>query len=227
MKILLDYREAACYDVLYELSEELNITLEVTNLKAGDIAIIGERGLLIERKSPNDLLSSIRNNRLFEQMVKLLNMRELEGVEVARVALLIHGELFGYPAIERNYYSQIYGMLMEVSFVYGIPVFFATNDSEMGSFLSTVIKREEAGKNDKGIEARWYREAKNLPQKDPRIYLLSSLPFIGNKLAKNLLDHFGSVSNIANASVKELKEVDLIGEKKAKLIYQIFHNEEV
>jgi len=227
MRILLDYREGACYDVLQKLSEELDLALEVTNLKAGDIAIVGEKALLIERKSPNDLLSSIRNNRLFEQMVKLLNTRELDGTEVARVALLIHGELFGYPAIERNYYSQIYGMLMEVSFVYGIPVFFATNDSEMGNFLSTVIKREEAGKNDKGIEARWYREAKNLPQKDPRIYLLSSLPFVGNKLAKNLLDHFGSVSSIANASVKELEEVKLIGEKKAKLIYQIFHNEEI
>jgi len=53
------------------------------------------------------------------------------------------------------------------------------------------------------------------------------LPFVGNKLAKNLLDHFGSVSSIANASVKELEEVKLIGEKKAKLIYQIFHNEEI
>jgi len=150
MRILLDYREGACYDVLQKLSEELDLALEVTNLKAGDIAIVGEKALLIERKSPNDLLSSIRNNRLFEQMVKLLNTRELDGTEVARVALLIHGELFGYPAIERNYYSQIYGMLMEVSFVYGIPVFFATNDSEMGNFLSTVIKGRRQERTIKG-----------------------------------------------------------------------------
>jgi len=226
MKVLLDYREAACYDVLEELSEELDFSLKVTNLKAGDIAVIGERALLIERKSPNDLLSSIRNNRIFEQLVKMLNTESIEGKEAARIALLIHGELFGYLALEKDYYAQIYGALMEISFVYGVPVFFATNDSEMRSFLRTAIKRESEGKNDSGIRAKWYRERKNLPQKDERIYLLSSIPFIGEKLAQKLLERFGSIARIANASISELKKVELIGDKKAKLIYEIFHREE-
>jgi ERCC4-type nuclease len=137
MRVLLDYREAACYDTLMELSEELDFPLEVMNLKAGDIAIIGEKALLIERKSPNDLVSSIRNNRLFEQLVKLLSAENTGGKEVSRTALLVHGELFGYLALEKDYYAQIYGALMEVSFVYGLPVFFATNDGELKSFLRT------------------------------------------------------------------------------------------
>lgn len=224
MKILLDYREAACYDVLEELSEELDFSLEVTNLKAGDIAITGERALLIERKSPNDLVSSIRNNRIFEQLVKMLSAESIEGKEVARIALLIHGELFGYLALEKDYYAQIYGALMEISFVYGVPVFFATNDSEMKSFLRTAIKRESEGKNDSEIRARWYRERK-IPHKDERVYLLSSIPFIGEKLAQRLLERFGTIANIANASISELKKVELIGDKKAKLIYGIFHRE--
>lgn len=224
MKVLLDYREAACYDVLEELSEELDFSLEVTNLKAGDIVVTGERALLIERKSPNDLISSIRNNRLFEQLVKMLSAESIEGKEVARIALLIHGELFGYLALEKDYYSQIYGALMEISFVYGVPVFFATNDSEMKSFLRTAIKREREEKNDSEIRARWYRERK-IPHKDERVYLLSSIPFIGEKLAQKLLERFGTIANIANASISELKKVELIGDKKAKLIYEIFHRE--
>ncbi len=224
MKVLLDYREAACYDVLEELSEELDFSLEVTNLKAGDIVVTGERALLIERKSPNDLVSSIRNNRIFEQLVKMLSAESIEGKEVARIALLIHGELFGYLALEKDYYAQIYGALMEISFVYGVPVFFATNDSEMKSFLRTAIKRESEGKNDSEIRARWYRERK-IPHKDERVYLLSSIPFIGEKLAQRLLERFGTIANIANASISELKKVELIGDKKAKLIYGIFHRE--
>jgi ERCC4-type nuclease len=226
MRVLLDYREAACYDTLRELSEELDFPLEVTNLRAGDIAIVGERILLIERKSPNDFLSSIRNGRLFEQLVKLLSAEGIGGRGVSRIALLIHGEIFGYLALERDYYAQIYGALMEISFVYGVPSFFATNDSELKSFLRTAIKREAEGKNDSEIKGRWYRERKDLPHKDQRIYLLSSIPYIGDKLAKNLLDHFGSIAGIANASVSELKEVELIGDKKAKLIYEIFHRKE-
>jgi len=226
MRVLLDYREAACYDTLRDLSEELDLSLEVTNLKAGDIAIVGERILLIERKSPNDFLSSIRNGRLFEQLVKLLSSEDIYGRKVSRIALLIHGEIFGYLALERDYYSQIYGALMEVSFVYGVPAFFATNDSELKSFLRTAIRREAEGKNDSEIKSRWYRERKGLPHKDPRIYLLSSIPSVGDKLAHNLLDHFGSIAEIANASVSALREVELIGEKKAKIIYEIFHRKE-
>ncbi|MDH5770595.1 MAG: helix-hairpin-helix domain-containing protein, partial [Candidatus Bathyarchaeota archaeon] len=40
---------------------------------------------------------------------------------------------------------------------------------------------------------------------------------------RNLLEHFGTISNIANASVNELQEVPKIGKKKAEIIYKMFH----
>ena len=63
----------------------------------------------------------------------------------------------------------------------------------------------------------------NLPEKDCKRYLVSSIPNIGDILATNLLNHFGTVTNIANATIEELKTVPKIGRKKAKLIYEIFH----
>ena len=48
--------------------------------------------------------------------------------------------------------------------------------------------------------------------------IVSSLPGVAGTLSKPLLKKFGSVKNIVNASVDELKEVELIGEKKAKAI---------
>jgi ERCC4-type nuclease len=226
MKILLDYREPFCYELITEVLEENRIdsSIEVSNLPAGDIAIAHDRkAFVIERKTPGDFVSSIRNGRIFEQMVKLLGVKEIAGNEVARVAILIHGDIFEGAEVEKKYYSQIYGALMEIIYVYGIPVFFAPDHSRFKSFIRMAINREISGKNDREMGERWYRESKNLPSKDNRVYLLSSIPYIGDSIAKNLLQRFGSIASIANASMKELKSVDKIGEKKARIIFNIFH----
>jgi ERCC4-type nuclease len=144
---------------------------------------------------------------------------------VARVAILIHGDIFEGVEIEKKYYSQIYGALMEIIYVYGIPIFFAPDHSRFKSFIRMAIYREISGKNDREMREKWYRESKNLPSKDNRVYLLSSIPYIGDSIAKNLLRRFGLIANIANASIKELRSVDKIGRKKGKNIFNIFHQE--
>ena len=50
---------------------------------------------------------------------------------------------------------------------------------------------------------------------------MESLPNIGPVNAKNLLEHFGSVANIINASEKELQEVEGIGNKTAENIKKV------
>jgi ERCC4-type nuclease len=44
------------------------------------------------------------------------------------------------------------------------------------------------------------------------------LPMIGPKLAKTLLNHFGTIEKLAAASEDDLKAVSGLGEKRAKLI---------
>jgi ERCC4-type nuclease len=92
--------------------------------------------------------------------------------------------------------------------------------------MRILTKREALGKNDKLPEARWYRKpAKaDLPVKDRKKYILSSLPYIGDILAENLLTKFATISDIACASVEELQKVPKIGAKKAELIYRLFHS---
>jgi ERCC4-type nuclease len=41
--------------------------------------------------------------------------------------------------------------------------------------------------------------------------------------AKNLLDYYGSISNIAKSTKNELRRVTGIGEKRAEKIYEMFH----
>ena len=56
-----------------------------------------------------------------------------------------------------------------------------------------------------------------------KIYILSSIPYVGEKTAKILLEKFGTIENISKASIQELKKIKGIGEEKAKLIHRLLH----
>ena len=55
---------------------------------------------------------------------------------------------------------------------------------------------------------------------------INEIPGIGKKKINSLLIKFGSVAEIAKATVEELVEVEGIGEKHAKTIYEYFHSGE-
>jgi len=212
MELLVDIRERHIMDLLREYNPE------VIRLSAGDILIVKENtGILIERKTPSDFIFSIRSNRLWEQLLKMIKYDRIGLYMVKRRMLLIHGPL------ELN--AQIFGALMEILFVYEIPIIFLNNDFEFKEFFRILLQREERGLNDKAPQKRWYRKRfrEDLPEKDKKIYILASLPYIGNVLAKNLFAEFGSIASIATAPEKDLMNVKGIGEKRAKLIYRMFH----
>ncbi len=212
MELLVDIRERHIMDLLREYNPE------VIRLSAGDILIVKENtGILIERKTPSDFIFSIRSNRLWEQLLKMIKYDRIGLYMVKRRMLLIHGPL------ELN--AQIFGALMEILFVYEIPIIFLNNDFEFKEFFRILLQREERGLNDKIPQERWYRKRfrEDLPEKDKKIYILASLPYIGNVLAKNLFAEFGSIASIATAPEKDLMNVKGIGEKRAKLIYRMFH----
>jgi Fanconi anemia group M protein len=47
------------------------------------------------------------------------------------------------------------------------------------------------------------------------------LPQVGPLIGKELLENFDSVKNVVNASADDLQEVDKVGKKKAKQIFDI------
>ena len=61
--------------------------------------------------------------------------------------------------------------------------------------------------------------------KEQQEYIISALPGVGPALAKPLLKRFGSVKSVVTASEEELKEVEKIGEKKAKDIQSVLNEE--
>ena len=55
---------------------------------------------------------------------------------------------------------------------------------------------------------------------------LDGIPQIGEKRRVSLLKHFGSISGIKAAGLKELAEVDGMNMKAAESVYLHFHKEE-
>lgn len=53
---------------------------------------------------------------------------------------------------------------------------------------------------------------------------LDEIPGIGPKRRKSLINYFGSVDNLKQASIEEITKVDMINKKNAEKIYKYFHN---
>ena len=164
----------------------------------------------------------------------MMKAEEILGYSVKRRILLIHGNFEDYFQIvnfdsQRDlllHWSQLMGAYMEIIYVYNTPIIHAESDIAFKAFMKILAKRESSGSNDKLPDARWYKKPAraDLPIKDRKKYILSSLPYVGDRLAENLLRSFNTISEIACASVEALQKVPKIGKKKADLIYSMFHS---
>ena len=79
MKLKIDYREKKLIELLKAYITQFglkNIDIEIENLPLGDAIICDKNGnekLIVERKSLNDLASSIKDGRYVEQSHRLTN----------------------------------------------------------------------------------------------------------------------------------------------------------
>ncbi len=238
MKLFADYREdSKVLDIAKEVVKELDVKMEVLSLPRGDFLVTGgEYAVVVERKSAPDFVTSIRSNRMWEQLLELMKTESILDYPVKRRMVVIHGTINEYlnsiptrissmGSDSSRVFSSLMGAKMEIIWVYDTPVILAEDDEAFKAFLRILIKREAERKNDKQPSARWYRKRKSgdLPIKEKKRYTLASIPLIGESLADNLLSQFDSIAKIANASPKELQKVPGIGKKKAENIYEIFH----
>ncbi len=65
---------------------------------------------------------------------------------------------------------------------------------------------------------------KKLRQKTIKRSILEDIPGIGKKISEKLINYFGSVEKIKQASLEELKTVPRLSDKLAEKIYSYFHN---
>jgi ERCC4-type nuclease len=230
MKLLVDHRERHLEELLEDVCEEISLT----QLPIGDYLLVqGSEAIIVERKTVNDFLSSVRSNRLWDQLLRMMSTEKVFDYNVKRRILLIQGNFEDFFEVadlnsEHDFvvhWSQLMGAFLEIVYVYNTPIIHAESEIAFKAFMRILAKRESSGMNDGLPDAKWHIKPvkANLPVKDRKKYILDSLPYIGNRLADNLLLHFKTISEVACASVEELQKVPKIGKKKAELIHNMFH----
>lgn len=118
-KLELDYRESCLIDIL-KTKSELKSILEVKNLDIGDIIITHkDYKLIIERKTINDLVSSVKDGRYKEQKMRLLSYQKKN--PNTRIIYLIEG--YELSSRLRHEQSALHGSLISMSLRDNIPIF--------------------------------------------------------------------------------------------------------
>ncbi|ASJ01683.1 DEAD/DEAH box helicase [Thermococcus gorgonarius] len=189
-----------------KLLKELGAEVEVRTLDVADYVVSEEVG--IERKSANDFIQSIIDGRLFDQVERLKRAYE-------KPVIIIEGELYGIRNVHPN---AIRGAITAVTLDWGVPILFSSGKEETAQFIYLIAKREQ---EERKKEVRLRSEKKALTLAERQRLIVEGLPNVSATLAKRLLKHFGNVERVFTATEEELKEVEGIGEKKAREIRKV------
>ncbi|MBS3108555.1 hypothetical protein J4409_01660 [Candidatus Woesearchaeota archaeon] len=215
MKVIIDYRERKS-GIIRELAKH-DIEVDEKQLLIGDFIIQTKDkdnntiNLCIEKKTQEDFLNSIIDRRLLKQ---LIDMKE----HFQNQLLIIEGSKNLYSM--RNFHpNAIRGILATISVDLKIPIITTRAVADTAAFIATITKRLEKPRSEISI----LKKRKPLTLKEQQEFIIESLPGIGPTLSKSLLQEFKSIKNIINAKEKDLKNIDKIGNKKAKGILNLIH----
>lgn len=202
VKVIVDHRESAS---VKEALRELGVEVSVEAITPGDY-VVGE-GYAVERKTFSDFLSSIYQQRLFEQLRRL---REA----YPQCCLIVEGDLEEGLGLMENP-LVFWGTLAWAAVECPLPILFTLDQEQTAQLLFSLARRLQ-GEVKGPTEAR-YKPKFHEPRQQ-QLFAVQGLPGVGPKLAERLLESFGSVRGIFKASEEEVRGVEGFGEKRAKEI---------
>ncbi|KKL28230.1 hypothetical protein LCGC14_2377230 [marine sediment metagenome] len=190
--VVVDAREQKLKALLDNKKE--TITYESKQLDVADIVISSE--VAIERKEGFDFISSIMDNRVFEQLLRLKET-------YSNPILIIEGlndKVFNKTGMK---ISSIYGALAYISYKLGISVIPTRNLEDTAIVIERIAYREQV-KDDNPILSR--RAPKGMTDEERRIFIVEGLIDIGMKKATQLIEKFGTPDKV----FKAIKETEII-----------------
>ena len=230
----IDNRENDLINIIPDMikSEKIsNISVEITTLDIGDFVIVDNKGnevVIIERKSVQDLASSIQDGRYNEQSMRLTSLK----VHNHNIIYLIEGSIEKYF----NKYSRvtkeaIYSSLVSLNYYKGFSVFRSFNINETATIIVKTVKKLLRDTNKKG----YYNDTETIKHEQP-VYsdvvkrvkkeninpknigeiMLSQIPGISTTISKVIIDKYGSLYELIHCLTKnpdELKNATYVTSK--------------
>ncbi|MFW9772941.1 MAG: ERCC4 domain-containing protein [Candidatus Thorarchaeota archaeon] len=183
--VIIDHRENKLKALLDKKKDK--IAYESKQLDIADIVITQE--VAIERKDGFDFVSSIMDNRLFEQLLRLKETYEypiliLEG---------LNDKVFENTGMK---ISSIYGALSYISYKLGISVI-PTRDIEDTAIVIERIAYREQIKDNMPLLSR--KAPKEMSKKERRSFIIEGLADIGPKKANTLIERYKTPYQVIKA----------------------------
>lgn len=203
--IQIDYREKN--SLVPASLKNLGFEIDFKELKIGDYIV---KGIVIERKTIQDFLSSMINKRLIKQL------EELQQYE--KKLIIIEGfdeQWLYYDSIKNGINSNaIRGFLLSINLKHKIPVIFTKNPKDTAKYIKVIANKKETN-------ISLNVKKKTLNKEEQSQFILEGFPGIGPKNSKKLLQEFKTLKNIFNASQEDLQKI--LG-KKAEIFYKLINN---
>ena len=219
--IEVDHRET--WPVVEALDSHPQIEVVQCQLDLGDFCVVGDEGnkLLIERKcctegdrARTDFEQSIvGDGRLFDQSERLMLARENAQNRIVPV-FLIEGDV--YSNSQSMLVQQIDGALSFLASIQQVNVLTSLSANHSAYIIAKLATHFALGLFDPVV----LHKAKPKMVDEQKIYILQSMPGISRNLAIALLEAFGSVAAVAQASDAALSGVAGMGPKRVHALRQ-------
>jgi DNA excision repair protein ERCC-4 len=205
-RVVVDERERAS-GVPEELSK-LNVRVYFSRLPVADYVL--NREVAVERKSIRDFVSSVYDSRLFYQAARI-------SASYAKPYILVEGDSTEVERLAKNLKSY-YGAIANVTLAYGLRVIYTANVKETAIALAELLSHARA-KPPATAPSSVPPKSKSVAQQ--QLYLVSSMPGVGGRLAERLLMKYGTPRRIMSMTAGELALTRGISWKRADKIKEM------
>jgi ERCC4-type nuclease len=234
LEIIIDNRETSLYNNMIERDlDKFEIKISKKQLEIGDIHIIFNDNIYVyERKTMNDLISSIKDGRYKEQKLRLLSDQSFNNINyiIEGSDIISSNNNHNQELLTSIYYNSIYRD--------NINVFFTKNINDTITFIlllaTKIIKKPENFIKEKQQLSTNYidnckiktKKCDNIDKDTCYLLQLSQIPGISKQIAKNIKDIYPTMILLlktletSSEPSKLLMKIDNIGQQKANKIIE-------
>jgi len=205
LKVIADSREMR--SGVPERLEKAGVCVDVRTMEVGDYVLSDDTA--VERKTSEDFAASLLDGKrnIFDQLLHLTK-------NYKKPILILEGE--EDPSSVRNISpASVSGALLSITMDLHVSVIRTRSVEETAEILRMIASKEQIDER-KSVNPHGKKTARTTAEQQE--YMLSSIPGVGPYAAHLLLEHFGSLKAVLNASEAELMTVRGIGKKTAERI---------
>jgi len=215
MEIKVDTRKEEKYFKQLQQMCEANPKDEFTVVNEyapiGD-CVCAEKSVCIERKTPSDFYTSLQSQRLHAQVFQMRENYENNFIIVTGRFM----EIMNDPHIQDPHINQFLGAVGSFTAKYKVPVLSVDSPAQYGKQAYYLIKQAN-----EPVELNVVKRLQATAE-DGKLAALTACKGVSLSRARLILDKFGTIQNVCNATSDEISEIPGLGKKIAQNIKDIF-----